>query len=233
VTTPPPFRPIDSVALAGEMFSEQDATAIIAAVNGTAAGQMVDADEYSGDLARSLNVLAGAYMADDYQQDLPRSHEIKARLDDISSLSKRLIKALGARDGGVSHDLGPGVLWKSAKLRGEPSGEAAVSHAVGELRKLQQWAEFAGNLAGIETQIAPPVRGARPDKAMGTLVKGLGETFLWLWQQPPSRSADRTGLPGRFAVFTGEVLGRIVPQQFTPARIEGLIRRHLDLDEIT
>ena len=183
-----PFRQIDAVELARELFSVSDAEAIIESVNDAGAADSADALQFGADLARNLNTLSAHYAADDYAQDLPRSNELAVRLTRISDLAKKLIAELGADENGVAHNLGPGVLWKSARLRGATSGQDAVIAAARGIVGLQRLTEFAANLAWIDARENPAAPGRRPDNALGDLIRGLGESFEWAWRQKPSRS---------------------------------------------
>lgn len=233
MTVPPTYREVQAVERARNLFSEEHAAEIISHVNSVGTGFSPSPDEFAEDLARNLNTLGAYYFGTDYVESLPRPHELTPRLRHISQLCLDLITALDAERGGVSHDLGPGVLWKSAKIRGAPNGEAAVAEAVEQVRYLGKVAAFAANLNAVEAAASPPPRGRRQNKAINDLVQSLGDTFLWLWRSDPGRATDReTGASGRFPRFVDEVLDRIAPNEFTPHNIDAIIRRHLDKDKL-
>ncbi|MEE2795634.1 MAG: hypothetical protein VX512_12450 [Pseudomonadota bacterium] len=220
-----PFQEVDAISEAGETFSVADAREIIACVNRVGDAPMADREGQSLDLAQALNRLASLYVADDYQRSPLSASDLRDRLKKISHLSQKLVKELGADENGVAHELGPGVLWKSARIRQEPSGEQAVREAALGVIKIGRFAEFAANLHELG---APPLRGRPPEKAISNLVRGLADVFEGEWISTAGRSSSRIDeQPGRFPTFVRLVFDRLVPNQFTPNGIDSLIRRHL------
>lgn len=222
-----PFREIEFVALAGEVFTDNDARNIIIAVNAIGCESGADPDLQSPDVRASLNRLSSEYAAADYEQDAEPVGELIKRLEQVAAQAEKLTRLLGAEhDGHVDHDLGPGVLWASAKLLKEPLGQTAVANAV---HGVIQIGRFANHAIGEQRRRNPnPTRGPRRDTAIADLIQGLGQLFEAEWLRKAGRSAGREDEgPGRFPAFVGLVLGRIAPSQFTPRGIDSLIRRHL------